>query len=272
MTDPFDIYGDTLISFSGGRTSAYMLWRILQAYDGELPHNKRVVFANTGKERPETLRFVRQVGAHWDVHITWVEARPKGYEIVDYGTASRAGEPFADLIARKKFAPNALARFCTEELKVKPMHAFAAAIFGGRPYTEAIGLRADEMWRVAKMMSRNSEQGRRCVAPLAKAGVRKADVLAFWREQEFDLDLPPGGAGNCDLCFLKSRRTLERLIAEDPTRADWWIAQEQAVGGRFVTEFLYADLKASAQAQPDLLDADEHDAECGLLCEPEMTP
>jgi hypothetical protein len=246
-----------------------MLWRILQANDGELPYGKRVVFANTGKERAETLRFVQQVGAHWDVPITWLEAGgPQGYQFVNFGNASRNGEPFAELIARKKYAPNAMARFCTQELKVKPMHAFAAAIFGGRPYTEAIGLRADEPWRVAKMIGRNADEDRRCVAPLAIAGVRKADVLTFWREQEFDLDLPPGGAGNCDLCFLKSRRTLERLIAENPARADWWVEQEAVSGGRFVTEYSYADLQRSAVAQPDLWDADEHDAECGLVCTP----
>jgi 3'-phosphoadenosine 5'-phosphosulfate sulfotransferase (PAPS reductase)/FAD synthetase len=272
MSDPFLITGPALISFSGGRTSAYMLWRILQAHGGELPDDVIVAFANTGKEREETLRFVRQCEVNWKVNVAWLEAEPGGFRTTDYGDASRAGEPFAALIARKKYTPNAIARFCTQELKVKPMHAFAAEIFGGRPYTEAIGLRADEPWRVAKMIGRNSEDGRQCVAPLAKAGVRKADVLAFWASQDFDLALPRAGAGNCDLCFLKSRRTLERLIAQDPSRADWWIAQEALTGGRFVTEYSYADLKRSAAAQPDFFDADEYDAECGLLCVPEPQP
>ncbi len=64
MTDPFKIDTPTCISFSGGRTSAYMLWRVLQA-NGGLPAEAVVCFANTGKEDEETLRFVQDVSANW---------------------------------------------------------------------------------------------------------------------------------------------------------------------------------------------------------------
>ncbi len=63
MSDPFHITGPALISFSGGRTSGYMLWRILQAHGGTLPDDVYVTFANTGKEREETLRFVYECGS-----------------------------------------------------------------------------------------------------------------------------------------------------------------------------------------------------------------
>jgi 3'-phosphoadenosine 5'-phosphosulfate sulfotransferase (PAPS reductase)/FAD synthetase len=63
------IDGPALISFSGGRTSGYMLWHILDAYDGKLPDDVHVCFANTGKEREETLRFVHECGSRWGVSL-----------------------------------------------------------------------------------------------------------------------------------------------------------------------------------------------------------
>ncbi len=101
MSDPFKITDTTVISFSGGRTSAYMLWRVLEANAG-LPSDAVVLFANTGKEEEETLCFVRDCSLNWGVPITWLEYLsdyPK-YRVVDFDTASRNGEPFEAAKAR----------------------------------------------------------------------------------------------------------------------------------------------------------------------------
>lgn len=63
MQSPYLIEGPALISFSGGRTSALMLKRIIDAHGGTLPADVFVAFANTGREREETLRFVHECGA-----------------------------------------------------------------------------------------------------------------------------------------------------------------------------------------------------------------
>ena len=72
MSDPFKIIEPTVISFSGGRTSAYMLWRVLQSNSG-LPDDAIVCFANTGKEHESTLKFVNDCEKNWGVPIAWLE-------------------------------------------------------------------------------------------------------------------------------------------------------------------------------------------------------
>ncbi len=69
-----------LVSFSGGRTSGYMLWRIICAHGGVLPDFVYVVFANTGREHPQTLRFVHDCAVYWQVRIIWVEWRYPGFK------------------------------------------------------------------------------------------------------------------------------------------------------------------------------------------------
>ena len=71
--NPYRVPRPAVISFSGGRTSAYMLRRVIDAYGGRLPEDISVIFANTGMERPETLEFVDVCAHAWAVRIQWVE-------------------------------------------------------------------------------------------------------------------------------------------------------------------------------------------------------
>jgi 3'-phosphoadenosine 5'-phosphosulfate sulfotransferase (PAPS reductase)/FAD synthetase len=276
MSAPHPAYrveGPALISFSGGRTSAYMLHEILRAYDGKLPDDVHVAFANTGKEREETLRFVHECGSRWGVKIHWLEWRPmpQRFEEIGFNSAARNGEPFEGLIALRKRLPNPLQRFCSRELKVEPIKAFCRGL-GWDHWANVIGLRYDEGMRVLKKLAENDKGGHRWRSsmPLSKARVTKPDVLSFWAQQPFDLQLA-GHEGNCDLCFLKSRQSIEAIIRAEPSRADWW-AQQEAGGKRFERARSYAVMAEHVVASPtffDLPEDYEHDAECGLHCSAE---
>lgn len=231
---PFLCDGPTCISFSGGRTSGYMLHRILQAHDGALPADTHVVFANTGRERLETLVFINECAGRWNVPIRWVErdgSKPswQRFREVTYATASRDGEPFAELIAERSYLPNVVARFCTEELKIKRMRDFMRAQ-GHDHWTNVVGLRFDEPNRVARLRSPERHERWDVACPLYDARITKTDVMAFWRSQCFDLRLQ-SYEGNCDLCFLKGRGKRERIMRERPDLAAWWIEQERTVTG-----------------------------------------
>ena len=273
IRNPYRVPRPAVISFSGGRTSAYMLKKIVDAYGGRLPDSVSVIFANTGLERPETLDFVDTCAAAWSVTVHWVEYdwdAPHRTRVVDFTTASRNGEPYAALIDRKGFVPSVTIRTCSGTLKRDRIESYARHRLGLKRWHSVIGLRADEQRRVLRMRAMNcgSRTGAHAVLPLADAGVREADVLDWWKRQPFDLGIP-SYAGNCTLCFLKGRAKLIHLIREDPTLADWWIEQEAKVANRtgpdgracesmkrFRLGETYAELKAAALAHRDLFDED----------------
>lgn len=230
MRDPFVIDEPTVISFSGGRTSAYMLWRVLQSNNG-LPDNALVCFANTGKEDEATLQFVLDCETNFDVTIHWLELfdNEDKFIEVNFNSASRNGEPFELLINKKKFLPNSVMRFCTTELKINPITKFMKKL-GIEEFDTMAGIRADEPKRVAKLRDT-------VFAPLAIAGVTQTDVQKFWESNNFDLGLKFSNKvtalGNCDLCFMKGTSQVLSIIREYPEKAVWWAKQEKNIGGRF---------------------------------------
>ncbi|MEX5503853.1 hypothetical protein Q1J61_08650 [Pseudomonas putida] len=58
--NPWQINGPTQTGFSGGGSSGYMLYHILETNGGQLPEGVHVTFQNTGKERDEMLDFIRE--------------------------------------------------------------------------------------------------------------------------------------------------------------------------------------------------------------------
>ena len=271
--NPFKISEPTCISFSGGRTSAYMLYQVLQAHGGKLPDEAVVCFANTGKEDEATLRFVQDCSEHWNVPITWLEFRDteERFEVVSFETASRNGEPFEALIKKRNYLPNPVTRFCTIDLKIRPIGRYLLSLGMAETKTEAenmsmIGMRADEQRRAAKIADKSR-------IPLVTAGVTKEMVGAFWRDQPFDLGLPNMNGvtmhGNCDLCFLKGGAQILSLIAEKPERAVWWAKIEALAlaskpsGAVFRSDRpSYAQMAKYAAQQQDMFDPNEETIAC----------
>lgn len=145
----------TVISFSGGSTSGFMLWNVLQAHGGKLPDHVLVAFANTGLEHPKTLDFIERCSIEWGVNVNWLEYTGKEgekFKEVNYATAARNGEPFAKLIEERKYLPNPIARFCTVELKIRTIDRWASSQKGmDEGHIELIGLRYDEPRRVHRV-------------------------------------------------------------------------------------------------------------------------
>lgn len=257
--------GNVQISFSGGRTSAYMLHQII-AVNGDLSDRVQVVFANTGREMPDTLDFVQECASRWGVKVIWVEDADRVkdqplFNIVSHNSASHIGEPFNRLIRRKKACPDQSKRFCTEHLKILPARRYLISL-GWKEWSNAVGIRADEPHRLKPSPDKRVRKW----YPLED--VTKDTVMRFWSKMPFDLKTPKG-LGNCDGCFMKSEATLAALARDYPERHKWWEQQEatasaltkSAGGARFRDQFTRAELGHYVNRQGDWI-FDTQDALC----------
>jgi hypothetical protein len=219
-----------LISFSGGRTSAAMAKYLKDKYEGK--RDMLFVFANTGKERPETLDFINECDKRWSLGVVWIEAevqKDKGagtlYKIVSYDTADRKGVIFESMIA-KYGIPNKAQPHCTRDLKIVPIHKLAKDILG-KDYETAIGIRIDEVHRINWEKAKDKQY----IYPLAtELKATSQSIRKFWDGQDFDLQLKDY-EGNCDMCWKKSERKLLTMILETPSLIDWWVDMETKYGG-----------------------------------------
>tara|TARA_B100000927_G_scaffold64924_2_gene51150 strand:+ start:1098 stop:2015 length:918 start_codon:yes stop_codon:yes gene_type:complete len=209
-----------IVSFSGGRTSGYLTKKLL-----EQKHKWKdilVIFANTGQEHEKTLEFIHNCDLNFGFNTVWLEAvthpgekKSSSAKVVDFQSASRNGEPFEQVIA-KYGIPWSKAGHCTRELKENPIRNYLKTL--GLDKTNrymAIGIRADEAHRQIKSAKENN-----FIYPLVEWNIDKEDVLDWWEDQDFDLEIPEH-MGNCVWCWKKSYKKLATVMKEKPEAFDF---------------------------------------------------
>jgi hypothetical protein len=207
-----------LVSFSGGETSAFMGQWLLKNYKRYGYEEILFVFANTGLENEQTLEFVNRCDKHFRFNTHWVESKViheanKGtrYNVVDFDSASRDGEPFEDVIS-KYGIPNQAFPHCTRELKQAPISSFAKDYFGSEKWHTAIGIRIDEVDRISSAAKTNGY-----IYPLISSKMlptKKPVINLYWRDMPFRLELK-GYQGNCLTCWKKGDNKLFQIYHEN---------------------------------------------------------
>ncbi len=116
-----------VVMFSGGKDSACLVHVMLsRGYD------ITVVFCNTGWELPETLKYIKQFNAMY-LNGELIELKSKEYDGLE------------DLIIKKNYMPTVHQRFCTEELKIKPIQNYIVGLEGETHLYN--GVRAEESYK-----------------------------------------------------------------------------------------------------------------------------
>lgn len=209
------------ISFSGGRTSAYMTKMLIDNLSDK--YEFIVTFANTGLEHQKTLEFINNCDKHFGFATVWLEAVvhkeriAPTHKIVNFETAARLGEPFEEVI-KKYGIPNTKFPGCTRDLKLNPIKSFLASLgITESKIKTAIGIRTDELRRV----NAKTAAQRMLEYPLIDLWpTDKQDILLWWEDQSFDLGIEEF-EGNCLGCWKKSFQKHFMQIDKDSSVYDF---------------------------------------------------
>lgn len=202
-----------VVSFSGGRTSAFMAKWLVDNKSHE--YDLKFVFANTGLEHPKTLDFVHRCDQEWGLNLAWIEAvthkelgKGQTYNVVDYKTASRNGEPYKQL-ASIEGIPGPTRPICTARLKSVVLRKYRDSF--GKDSLSAIGIRVDEVDR----MNPNAKKERIVYPLIGMRPTAKPEIIDWFKNNDFDLEIPEH-LGNCVTCWKKSDRKLFTIAKHNP--------------------------------------------------------
>jgi hypothetical protein len=253
----------TVNSISGGKTSAYMALNhpadinlfALVCIEAQYCKPKddslvKYVSDKIGREfiataeSDKTLVVVRDLEQMMGREIKWV-----------------VGETFEQVIKRKKALPNQMWRFCTTEMKMKPMFDYCHNEIG-EIVDMRIGFRYDEKERGERNKDNTTIK---TVVGQHKSGRNKwADIE--WRKMSFPLIdskvthyevyqwslqsgliFPPDS--NCVGCFWKPLQQLRKNWVDEPQKMQWFAEMEKNIQGylskkqQFKKEMSYSNIK-----------------------------
>ena len=194
-----------------------------------------------------------------------------------------AGASMDTIVGQRKYLPNARARFCTYEMKIKPIFNFLMGGYRRYPDSPAIdhyyqemaslgypqpgegkpwirmniGYRIDDVERVAKF----TEHYRHCVG-IHQHGRHQGQrewKEVHWRIGHFPIihrsqadvirywkDKPVRFPefNNCEFCFNRTLAQLQKQFRDRPEKGNFWIDMEKKHGAQFRSDYTLEEIKA----------------------------
>ena len=211
-----------VVSFSGGRTSAYLVERMnhrAKKYGIKVKY----VFMDTGAEDPKTYEFIKNIVKHWKIDLVClrVMVNPKLGEANYYREISLDElkcdlQPWRDIL-KKYGTPYFGGAFCTRAMKGMKtkkngegvFYQYCNEKFGKGNYVSWLGIRIDEPKRLKPKPELNY------LADISD--FEKQDILSWWKKQPFDLEIPEW-LGNCIFCVKKGTNKIALAARERPAQ------------------------------------------------------
>jgi len=266
----------TINSLSGGKTSSYLavhypsdynIFSLVCIDDKKCkPNDKRLIQKINDKldqggyikkygefiataESDVTLKTIFQLEQKIGKNINWLR-----------------GKSFDQLINDKKMLPFKLARFCTQEMKMRAVGEWAISkmnenIIDGVPklFLNNVGIRHDEDNRVKKTKEERSLKTKIIIGkrgsrnawkeiewgvvnyPLVYDKITHYQIKQFW-DKNTDVEFPLDS--NCVGCFHKNDQQLRKNWDNEPLKMEWFASKEREKENReWKRPFSYDQIK-----------------------------
>lgn len=275
-------------SLSGGQSSSYIAAHYPADFDVFA-----LVTVSDPKLRPADDKLVQMVSDRIGREFIGTVEQPEILQTMfdlEQFTGRRiywvAGQTFESVIENigRGYLPNIMKRFCTSELKLRPMFEFWQSQIG-EPVTTRIGFRLGEENRAQKMRERCNDDGlvsmkhiigeladgrnkwattpwQKPEFPLIRDGIRADTIRSFWTGKNVRF----AERNNCVGCFHRNPLLLRKMAETNPTEFGWFVDQEQKHGGRWRSDVPYKKIRQHRlQSELSFDDFAECDSgHCGL--------
>ncbi len=213
-----------IVSFSGGRTSAFLVW-LMERARKEFGWDVRYVFCDTGVEHPQCYTFIRNIVKFWGIDL--VVLRAKVNPTLNYGNSYQEFkpndlmnskvmppfEPFNSMLT-KYGTPTVMGAYCSDRMKKDVTNSYCKDKFGKGNYVTWLGIRSDEPHRL------KPKPGIKYLADLID--IDEQDVLNWWSHQPFDLGSDQW-EGNCLFCVKKASTKIALAARQNPGFFNMWL-------------------------------------------------
>lgn len=237
----------TINSVSGGQTSAYMmkhypadynLFALVELEDPACapkdPWIKKYFESKTGRE------FIATAEEDAIAYTLHDMEQFTGQEITFV-----QNKTFDQLLRDHNLLPSPIRRFCTQDMKVRPIAKWVVDSIG-EPVEMRIGFRGGEDKRVDRARAAHNQCGFRTekfiigkhpsgknkwfefdyavnAFPLFDAGIFKDTIVEYWRDKPVRF----AERNNCIGCFHRNPILLKLMSQKHPEKYDWFVRQEE---------------------------------------------
>lgn len=230
-----------VVLFSGGTSSAYVAYLVLQKFN-----RRDVVLLHTPtySENHDADTFRHNCARYLKMPIT------------EWGLGLNVWE----LIEKNNCIPGQFMPFCTEQLKQKMKDEYYKYLKEiGEDFIEYVGFGSDEWRRVQRAVARNEKLGRKVAFTVFEEKIPGDEIKRIIRD-EWKIQLPSAyeelNHNNCVPCFKAGKKSWQIYWKNHPT--EFWKASEyeEQIGYTVFKDISLKELAEKWQAEKDWVDSE----------------